>query len=256
MNILEKDIIKFLNSSFPRKSAEKWDFVGYSVKTDNSNKKTKILVCLDVNNFVTNFAIKNNISLIISFHPFKFAKTWDEIFEYDPSKPVILKTLKENKINVFSIHTNFDKNKFGTKYWFTKSLGLINSITKEHEFAYELKVEIPILKFVNLLKDKFLINNVISNVNDENYLIKSLYISPGASNIYDFIKLNNQEMILVTSDIKWNEQQLLNDLGFKFIMIPHKTEDVFVDAIYNKLKSKYKILEIEKCIINDFWKAY
>lgn len=255
MKIHEDQVINFLKDTYPLEDAEEWDFVGYSLKTKNQEKELNILICLDVNNKVIDYAIKQNTSLIISFHPFKFGSTWDEIYQYDNSKENLVRKLKENKINVFSIHTNFDKSKEGTKYWFAKKLGLLKKVIKEYPYAYQINYENSMMDLAKLLKQKLNINALVSNV-DSKYFIEKLYVAPGASNVYDFIDLNDFQSVLLTSDIKWHEQQLLNDLNYNFIMMPHKTEDVFIEAIYEKLIHNYKKIKIEKFYIDDFWKVY
>ena len=77
--INQNDIIEFLEEKFPLNKAQKWDFPGYSLKLPNKVIK-KLLVCLDVNYNVVEKAIKEKIDLIISYHPFKFTKSWNTIY--------------------------------------------------------------------------------------------------------------------------------------------------------------------------------
>ena len=254
----EQLIIDFLNKKYPQSKAEKWDFVGYSIKQKNNEVK-KILICLDVNKLSIEQAIKSKANLIISFHPFCFASSWKEVYKYDPTKKEQVELLKKNKISVFSIHTNFDKNKFGTKYWFNKKLNLENKVIKSFDYATIVEYDSTFISLINLLKDRLGINVILTNwSNKENQKIKNIYIQPGAGDIYEFlrkIKINKIDL-LITSDIKWNEQQLLNSIGIKFVIIPHKTEDVFVNAIKNVLIEKFKELEIIEFVSNDFIRGY
>ena len=254
----EQLIIDFLNKKYPQSKAEEWDFVGYSIKQNNNGVK-KILICLDVNKLSIEQAIKSKVNLIISFHPFCFDSSWKEVYKYDPTKKEQVELLKKNKISVFSIHTNFDKNKFGTKYWFNKKLNLENKIIKSFDYATIAEYNDTFISLINLLKNKLEINVILTNwANKENQKIKNIYIQPGAGDVYDFLKKTKTNSIdlLITSDIKWNEQQLLNSIGIKFVIIPHKTEDVFVNAVKNLLIEKFQELEIIEFISNDFIKGY
>lgn len=260
LEINEKQLISFLEKKYPYQKAENWDFVGYSLERKNKNGKlNKILLCLDVNKFSINKAITEKVNLIISFHPFCFAPNWEDIFKYDPTKKELIRMLEKNKISVYSIHTNFDQDKKGTKYWFIKKLGLDNKIIKNFKFASILLFEKSFENLVDLLKNKLNLNFVLSNYSlSKNTTINKIYICPGAGDIYEFIKKNKKEKvdILITSDIKWNEQQVLNSNNINFIQISHKTEDVFVEGMFEIIKEKFPNLEIIKFIQNDFIKGY
>lgn len=252
----KKNLIKFLNDKYPLKSAEKWDFVGYSLKNNKVLDIKKILICLDVNQFSIEEAIKQKVNMIISFHPFLFAKKWEEVFEYDKSKKEQVKLLKKNNIEVFAIHTNFDKHKYGTKYWFNKKLGIEDKVIKSYEFSSIINYDKSFKSLVDLLKNKLDINLVMTNsTKNDKSKINNIYIQPGAGDIYFFLDILKKEKnidLLITSDIKWNEQQLLNSLGINFLIIPHKTEDVFVDALANVIQKEFNEIKIEKFICKDF----
>ena len=112
MKTSEEKIISFLENKFPKSNALSWDFVGYSLKSKpNKYSNLKVLICLDVNQKAIEQAIENQVNLIISFHPFKFGKTWKEIYEKDIFKQHQVNQLKKNKISVYSLHTNYEKNK-------------------------------------------------------------------------------------------------------------------------------------------------
>lgn len=251
----ESQLIKYLEKEFPKNSAEPWDFVGYNLKKTNQ-KDLKILTCLDVNNEVIELAIKESVSLIITFHPFKFANTWAEIYQQDPHKKDLVDKLKKHQINVYAIHTNFDKHPEGTKTWLIKKLQWETKILKTFDFAYTLKYKNYFFNLVNELKTKLKINSVWTNINQD-FLIDNLYLAPGASDPFEFIQNCESNTVLITSDLKWNEQQRLNDLNYKFIMITHQIENVFVQGINNFLT---KVLDPTITIINydliDFIKGY
>lgn len=254
----QETLINFLETKYPIKNAEEWDFVGFSINVEKEKIK-KILVCLDVNLFSVTKAIKEKVDLIISFHPFRFASEWEEIFSYDISKKKIVKQLIENQISVYSIHTNFDKSRKGTKYWFIKDLKLEEKIIKNYPFSTVVEFDKSFSSLVNLLKKNLKINNVITNFDKNvNFKIKKVYFAPGAGNVYEFLKHNESDQVdlLVTSDMKWNEQQLLNSIGIKYVLIPHKTEDVFVKGLIFEILNKFPNLKFVKFKMNDFNKAF
>lgn len=252
----EKELIEFLEFQFPLKKAEKWDFVGYSIK-NKTVKKLKILICLDVNTQVVNRAIKEDFSLIISFHPFKFTKTWKEVFEYDFHKELLVNKLKKHKVNVYSMHTNFEQNSESLNYWLIKKLNWEKNIIKKYKFAFLASFNDTFETLIKELKYGLKINQAISNIENKSLTVKNIYFSPGAGNIYYFINNHDLSNVLITSDIKWHEQQLLNDLNYKFVMIPHKIEDVFNEALSFVLNKKLdKSVIMETMYFHDFLKGY
>lgn len=254
----EIQIINYLNKKYSPNDIEKWDFVGYSIK--NINKKlNKILICLDVNKFVVENAIENNFNLIISFHPFCFANSWEEVYEYDPTKKELVNKINESNISVFAIHTNYDNNLEGTRHQLIKKLNLKNNIIKDYKNALIVRWEKKFKTLVKMIKKRTNTNIVLSNVKSKNEIIKSFYIAPGAGDVYEFLKncKNDKVDLLITSDIKWNEQQLLNSIGIKYMIISHKIEDVFVDSLKEELLTIVdKQIEIQGIKFNDFIKGY
>lgn len=255
----KKDLYKFLEKEFPHSTKEEWDFVGLSINNKN-NELNKILLTLDVNALSVEQAIKNKVNLIISFHPFCFANSWNEIYKYDFSKKDLVHKLKKEKIDVYSIHTNFDLYKDGTKFWLCRELGWDKKIIETFDYYSLININLSFNKLIDHLKDKLKINNVLSNWNQSlNKKINNVVFWPGAGNVYDILKNIKKQNIdlIITSDIKWNEQQVLNSENINFLIIPHKIEDIFVKAMKTILTKKInKKIKIIKYICKDFIKAY
>ena len=90
-------------------------------------------------------------------------------------------------------------------------------------------------------------------------IIDKFAFYPGAGDIYDFLNKNKKDKVdlLITSDIKWNEQQLLNSLSINFIIIPHKIEDIVVEYLGDLLTDQFKdSIKVTKYLENDFIKGY
>lgn len=255
----KSELINYLEKKFPLKNAEKWDYPGFSLKS-HDKKISNILLCLDVDKNVVERSIKEKVNLIICFHPFRFASKWNEIYKYDPFKKKLVQMLKKNNIDVYSIHTNFDKYKEGTKHWVFKKLNWENKIIKNHLYYSEIKINNSFIDFVYDLKIKLEINNVLTNYNNfSNYKINNILFWPGSGDIYEILKKSkiNSNDLIITSDLKWNEQQLLNSEKINFLIVPHIIENVFVDAIYEMIKNKInKDIKIIKFKLDDFIKAF
>jgi dinuclear metal center YbgI/SA1388 family protein len=100
-----------------------WEKDNVGLQVGNRQKKvTKILVTLDVNRQTIDEAIAQKADLIISHHPLLFrlpsAVTTDDAV----GKLVLL--LAENKIALFSAHTNLDYTRGGVSFALAERLGL------------------------------------------------------------------------------------------------------------------------------------
>ncbi len=259
IKISQNEIIHFFEEKFPLNKAQKWDFPGYSLKLPNKIVK-KILICLDVNYNVVEKAIKEKIDFIICYHPFKFAKSWNTIYAYDFTKKELVKKLTDNKIAVYAIHTNFDQDKNGTSYQILKQLELENSIQKNYNLSSVVKYGKQLLDLIVLIKYKLKINTILTNSFSKlDMIVDKFAFYPGSGDIYDFLEKNKKDKadLLITSDIKWNEQQLLNSLSVNFIIIPHKTEDIVVEYLGDLLIKEFgDDLKVIKYLEDDFIKGY
>ncbi len=126
-----------------KKLAEEWDNVGLLVG-DGSSKINKILVCLDVTEWVINEAIEQKADMIVSHHPVIFGKI-NRITADTVLGRKLLKLISNN-IAVYCAHTNYDMAKDGLNDLFAKCMGFnsFDIIEPLHtEKLYKLIVYIP-----------------------------------------------------------------------------------------------------------------
>jgi len=95
------EILNFLNTIAPLKTAESYDNVGILAGTPDAGV-TGIAACLDITNEIVNEAIQKNANLIISHHPVIF----HPLRHLEKGMPIY--SLAANDINAIAIHTNFD----------------------------------------------------------------------------------------------------------------------------------------------------
>ncbi|MCF7857751.1 MAG: Nif3-like dinuclear metal center hexameric protein [Candidatus Cloacimonetes bacterium] len=112
------DIVGHLNKIADPALAFTWDNVGFQLGDANLEVK-KILLTLDVTENAVNKAIKENVDLIISHHPFIF-KPVTKITD-----PLYIKLIKNN-IAVYCSHTNLDVIKNGVNSALAEKLELKN----------------------------------------------------------------------------------------------------------------------------------
>lgn len=138
-----KKIISTLEQNFPLNIKEEWDNVGLLVGSNDAEVK-KIQISLDLTDNVIEEAIKNNIDLIITHHPFIF-KALKKINNESAEGKKIIKLIKNN-INVYSLHTNLDSAKAGLNEYIAKLIGATQTkiLSPIQNNLLKLRVYIPL----------------------------------------------------------------------------------------------------------------
>nr|WP_308149810.1 Nif3-like dinuclear metal center hexameric protein [Spiroplasma sp. AdecLV25b] len=118
-----KTIITVIEDKFPLANACLWDFTGWQIK--GKITINKILVCLDITNIVLDQALAADIELIICHHPLVFASDINHP-TISPWKKKLYQKIKNNDINVYTLHTNFEKDDKGMNVLMAQDLNLEN----------------------------------------------------------------------------------------------------------------------------------
>lgn len=111
-----RDIYEYLDEIAPFSDAASWDNSGLIVGSMDAYVE-KIVICLDVNNAVIDFAVKENAQLIVSHHPVIFKS----LSRFDDN--CLAYTAAVNKINIISAHTNLDKSPGGVNDTLCETIG-------------------------------------------------------------------------------------------------------------------------------------
>lgn len=258
-----QDIINFADSLAPQNIAYDWDNSGLQIGNPNQ-EITEILISLDVNESVINEAIDKKCQLIISHHPMIF-ESFKKIDKKDYQGSLIYKVIRNN-LNIFSMHTNLDLANDGINDYLAFLFELENvQILKAIEINGDSKIglgRIGTLKqfiklndFLRIVK-KLLKIPYIKYVGDLNSFLSTVAIcsGSGAGLISDAAKKGAD--LLLTSDIKYHQAQLAEELGIILIEAGHYQTEVIVKSLLNDyFSSKLKGVNIYKSVINtDPWK--
>lgn len=147
-----KTLVKKFESKYPLNLAYDWDNVGLLVG-DFDAEINKVMVSLEANENVIQEAIKNNVDLIVTHHPFIFKKL-NKINTGDLKGRLIHKLIK-NDIALYSMHTNFDIAFDGLNDYFMEVMGFENGKILEvtnSEVLYKLAVYVPVTH-IDIVKD-------------------------------------------------------------------------------------------------------
>jgi dinuclear metal center YbgI/SA1388 family protein len=139
-----KDIVKIIESFFPEQLAESWDNVGLQIGSYRA-PVSRVLVALDLDKEVLQYALDQKADMIITHHPLFF--TGIKSINYEQSQGSLLKGIIEAGITVYAAHTNLDAGERGLNQILAERIGLqdIKPLDKGHsEALYKLVVYVPI----------------------------------------------------------------------------------------------------------------
>ncbi|MDR3089711.1 MAG: Nif3-like dinuclear metal center hexameric protein [Desulfobulbaceae bacterium] len=121
MSIRIRHLLEHLDTLAPPELAEPWDNVGLLLG-DDTQRATRVLVCLDVSPLILDEAILNSCQVIVSHHPPIF-KPLARIDTRDPLGGIV-KTALRHDIAFIACHTNLDSAQGGVSDALARALGL------------------------------------------------------------------------------------------------------------------------------------
>lgn len=136
-------IAALIENIAPKRLAEDWDNVGMIIG-DGSNPVKKVMVCLDLPQWVLDEALENNIDMIVTHHPLIFNGIKKINADTILGRKII--ELIKNDIDLYSSHTNLDVAKNGLNDIFARQLGFNDfSIMQpqNEEKLYKIAVYVP-----------------------------------------------------------------------------------------------------------------
>ena len=102
-----KELYRAMTQVLPDELRESWDNDGMMCCPDSEREVKKVLLALDVTEEIMDYAIENEMDLIVSHHPLIFKPIPRLVTEDHIGRKLI--ELIQNNISVFSFHTRADK---------------------------------------------------------------------------------------------------------------------------------------------------
>lgn len=224
MSVIVNDIVSLLEELIPVELAESWDNVGLMIgKRDNPVKR--LLLALDITEEVVEQAIEKKCDMIITHHPLIF-KGLKSVTDIDWQQELILKLI-ENKIAVYSAHTNLDSVSSGVNDVLAKKLKLEDTEVLDDDsnigrIGYYPQTSLK--EFAVFVKDVLHADYVV--VADGKKDVHKVAVCGGAGS--DFIKLaiSKGADTLVTGDLKYHEAQQGAFSGLNIIDAGHQSTEL------------------------------
>lgn len=240
-------IITILDKYFPRENAFEWDHIGMQV--EGKEDVETVMVTLDITLDILTQALENNVDMIISHHPLIFGNE-EELVKEDKYLASKIKLLKQQKINVFVIHTNNDVDKKNSiSMHQAKELGFKNIKTYDNLDAISGTLNhesfTSTLEFISFVKEKLNIDWTINTNLSNKTKFKKIFIASGASGdlVFNHEVLGN---LVIVGELKWHHWVYANEMNLDVLEIGHYSENIFKRIIISLLEaeaSELKLLE-------------
>lgn len=252
--MITKDIINFLEEKYPRSNAEDWDNVGLLVG-NNKKEIKRVQLSIDATENAINYASDNDIDMIITHHPLIF-KPLKSIVMSEVSGRKIIKLI-ENRINLYSMHTNLDSSKDGLNDYILELLEVkkykIIDMNEKDETAgigriYSLEERVSISQYADFIKEKMKIKNVRIISSDIKSEVKKIALINGSGMSY-WRKIKSLGAdLFVTGDISYHDALDAKESGLHLIDIGHfESENCFSELLKRNLKE----MGLEVVVFND-----
>jgi dinuclear metal center YbgI/SA1388 family protein len=240
-----EDIITLLEDLFPPELQESYDNSGEQIIFPESDVSS-VLLALDIDNDVIDEASGKESALIITHHPF-FFKQIKNIVSGNPKSDMILKLI-DNRISVYSAHTNLDKVYYSK---LSESLGLTeHRLLIEKGFMDEntpagfgtlslLREKITLSQLLDLIKSKLGLDYLLVSGPVDAVISKIAILNGSGGNSIESIIDKYDVDCIVTGDIGYHNSRIGIEYSVPVIDAGHfGTEKILIDFLKNELVNK------------------
>lgn len=239
---------EIINRLCPQEMSEQWDNPGYQIDCGKS-EYDRVLVALEITEAVIEEAREYNVDLIITHHPLMFAPVKKLCVNRYPDKLIF--ELIENRISVYSTHTNFDKLDGGNNDYIGELLGLrdVQPFGKDNGFCRKgyTSFETNFYELIKKASEAF-------DIDERYFKISGSVDTP--VNVVGWCSGSGSEFIedacsegcdlFITGDLKYHDAQKARSLGICILDAGHYgTEKIFVENMVQKLIDMFEMEDID-----------
>lgn len=249
-----KDIISVLEDHYPISNGEQWDNNGLLIGNYDADID-KVQLSLDITESVIENAINNGVELIITHHPMIFSPI-KQINNRNILGRKIIKLI-ENKIAVYTMHTNLDSSPQGLNEYILELLCVkeFKVLDKNPEDVnvgvgryYLLNKKISVKEYADYLKKKLSLPSVRIISNSLDNKIGRVALVNGSGMEYWRKALHLGIDLFITGDVKYHDALDAIERKMNIIDIGHyNSEKIFGDILIKYLKE----LKIDVRVYNE-----
>ena len=244
-----KEVLQFLEGKFPLQWQEDFDNSGMQCG-DKEQEITGAVVCFEFSDAVLEEAIQLKANLIVAHHPLIFGNGLKKIEPTDRVGRMVCKAI-ENRLVLYSMHTNVDSGVGGGNDAFAQKLKLQNARvldpkTVEGEYnglvglgkVGELPHGMSVADFIAYVKDCLGLQ-VVKYAGDIQRPVKTVAVCGGAGSSLIRQAMRSGADAYVTGDVRYHDffipdnQMLILDVGH------FEGEHFIKDILYAELKENF-----------------
>lgn len=237
------DLVRFLETKYPRSLAYDWDNVGLQVGTLNKPVK-KALVTLDVTPDVVREAIALKADFLISHHPLIFKPIFNVTVE-SPRGWMIQKLLAHG-IPLYSMHTNYDLAQGGMNDVLAAKLGIRDAkLLDETEGIgrYGAIDPTPLEDYVAFVKTALNAEHV-RLIGSTSRKVATVGVSGGSGSNHINEARRRGCDLYVTGDVTYHSALDAIQMGQLVLDVGHYAEVVFKEAVALELAAAFPDLTV------------
>lgn len=241
--MLCRDIMKVIETTYPKHAALEWDNVGLLVGRAEKEVKT-IYVALDATDEVIEDAISCEADMLVTHHPMLFSPLKQITDENFIGSRVV--KLLQHDISYYAMHTNYDV--LGMADLSGKILGLsdmevleVTDTERVEGFGRVgfLPKEMTLRQCCELVKEKFGLNGV-KVFGDMEQTVRRVAISPGSGKHMSELAIAKGADVFVTAEIDHHEGIDSVAQGVAIIDAGHYgLEHIFISDMAEFMKEKF-----------------
>ncbi len=259
-------IIEELELIAPSEGKYSWDNVGLLVG-DDSQRVNRVFVCLDITSENAALAAEFGAELIISHHPLIF----------EPLKSVtegtvtggIVRTLIQNNISAFCMHTSFDTADGGMNDLLAMRLELENVRKFTHDECIDEGGEpldgigrVGVLERPMRLED-FLIyvknilgSSAVKYCGNLDETVQTVALCGGSGGAELYAAYHSGADVYVTGDLKHDHGRIAKEIGLNMVDAGHfETENIICDFLAEFFANRFPEIEVMKSQAKPYFKS-
>ncbi len=256
----QNELTKYLKNEYPEELAASFDVGKIGLQFGSSNKEIKkVLIALDGTKEVIEQAIDEKCDLIITHHPFMFMPMIS--LNYDsPFGQKLIKVL-ENRINIYSMHTNFDTAHEGMNDILSNVIGIQNIQMIKDEIDQTCLMRFGDIKPIKLIDLMENVSNKIGQsgikyVGNPNKIIHKVGIVGGAGSSEIKNALHSGCDCFITGEIQHHLALEAKEIGICLIEVNHFVESFFKIPLKQKLAKRFPNIEFKLANEEDPFNCY
>ncbi|MDO4744359.1 MAG: Nif3-like dinuclear metal center hexameric protein [Clostridia bacterium] len=243
-----------------------WDNVGLLVG-DESQKISRVFVCLDITSQNVKAAVEFGADLIISHHPL-ILEPVKNITEATVTGSII-RTLIKNNISAFCMHTSFDIAEGGMNDVLAQRLGLenIRKFTPDECIGENgepldgigrigsLERPMTMGDFAAFVKDA-LGTSALKYVGNLAEPVQTVALCSGSGGSEMYAAYHSGADVYVTADLKHDHGRIAEEIGLNMIDAGHfETENIICDFLVDFFRHRFPEVEICASVAKPYFKA-